>query len=215
MKMRNIIIILLILPICIFGQKSAEEIKSEVKSFVKDSTLDQYWKKVYETGINSEDGFLKDELRLFYYSQGLKSVKLTPFPSLLLNKDRMKMIRAANSNRCKKAIQIGGALIEKNPFDLTTLVYYSMCLDKAKGDIQNVCYSRMIKIVESIFETGDGASPMTSIKIANIGDDEVLVGFLGFRGSQVGEKIIDGKIYPIWEDSQGNLLYFEYVFIFI
>jgi len=213
--MKKILIIILFLPIFTFGQTSSNDIKSEIETFVTDTSSNRYWKKIYAAREKNEKDFTKEELRLFYYSQGLKNVKLTPFPSLLLDQDKMKMIQAANSNRCKKVLKIAPELIEKNPFDLTTLVYYSMCLDKTTGDTENIYYSRMRKIVESIFETGDGTSPSTSIKIANMRDDGILVGFLGFRGNRVGEKTIDGEIYSVWEDSQGNKLYFDYVFIFL
>lgn len=213
--MQKILILILFLPICVFGQVASGDIQSEVETFVTDSTANRYWKKVYTAREKSKEDFTKDELRLFYYSQGLKNVKLTPFPSLLLNQSRMKMIQHANSNRCKKVLKIAPELIKKNPFDLTTLVYYSMCLDKTNDDTENIYYSRMRKIVESILNTGDGTSTSTAIKIVNIGDDGLLVGFLGFMGNPIGDQTIDGEIYSVWEDSQGNKLYFDYVFIFL
>lgn len=39
---------------------------------------------------------------LFYYAQGLKNVELTPFPSLLLDMNRLKTIKMANSSRLRK-----------------------------------------------------------------------------------------------------------------
>ena len=215
MTMQKILIIFLFLPVFTFGQSSTYDIESEVKTFVTDSSSNRYWKKIYAVHEKSGEEFSKDELRLFYFSQGLKNVKLTPLPSLFLDKDKLKMIQAANSNRCKKVLQIAPQLIQKNPFDLTTLVYFSMCLDKTTAGTDNIYYSRMRKIVESILETGDGTSPSTAIKIANIGDDEILVGFLGFAGNKVGEPTIDGDIYSVWQDSQGIKLYFDYVFIFL
>ncbi|MFT5972404.1 MAG: hypothetical protein ACI9CP_001749 [Cryomorphaceae bacterium] len=215
MTMQKIFFLFLFLPVFTFGQSFSDDIESEVKTFVTDSSSNRYWKKIYAVHEKSEKEYTKDELRLFYFSQGLKNVNLTPFPSLILDPDRLKMKQAANSNRCKKVLKIAPQLIEKNPFDLTTLVYYSMCVDKKTADTDNIYYSRMKKIVESILETGDGTSPSTAIKIANIGDDEILVGFLGFTGNKIGEPTIDGDIYSVWEDSQGTKLYFDYVFIFL
>lgn len=215
MIMHKTLIILLFLPVFTFGQSSSDDIELEIRTFVTDSSSNQYWKKIYAGREKSGDEFTKNELRLFYFSQGLKNVKLTPFPSLSLNQDMLKMIHAANTNRCKKVLKIAPTLIEKNPFDLTTLVYYSMCLDKTTADTDNIYYRRMRKIVESILESGDGISPSTAIKIANVGDDEILVGFLGFAGNKVGEPTINGEIYSVWEDLQGTKLYFDYVFIFL
>ena len=214
--MQKILILILLIPISTFGQVSSYDIQSEVETFVTDSSANIYWKKIYTTQEKDEKAdFTKEELRLFYYSQGLKNVKLTPFSSLLFDQDRMKMIQAANSNRCKKVLKIAPVLLEKNPFDLTTLIYYSMCLDKINDDTENIYYTRMTKIVESILNTGDGTSPLEAIKIANIGDDELLIGFLGFRGKKIGDHTIDGEIYSVWEDSLGKKLYFDYVFIFL
>ena len=214
--MQKILILILLIPISTFGQVSSDDLQSEVETFVTDSSANIYWKKIYTTREKDEKAdFTKEELRLFYYSQGLKNVKLTPFPSLLFDQDRIQMIQAANSNRCKKVLKIAPVILDKNPFDLTTLIYYSMCLDKINGDTENIYYSRMRKIVESILKTGDGTSTSTAIKIANIGDDGLLVGFLGFIGNPIGDQTIDGEIYSVWEDSQGNKLYFDYVFIFL
>jgi hypothetical protein len=215
MTLHKILIALFFLPISTFGQISSDDIVSEVEAFATDSSATSYWKRIYTEREKSKEDYTKEELRLFYYSQGLKNVNLTPFPSLLLDQNRMKMIQAANSNRCKKVLKIAPELIKKNPFDLATLVYYSMCLDKKDNDTQNIYYSRMRKIVESILNTGNGTSPSTAIKIANIGDDGLLVGFLGFRGNPIGDQTIDGEIYSVWEDSKGKRLYFDYVFIFL
>lgn len=214
--MKNLIYLIFLLPISIVGQLTSDSIQSEVKTFVTDSSANNYWKKVYITrdGYTKED-YTKEELRLFYYSQGFKNVKWAPFPTLSLFEDRIKMIQAANSNKCKKVLKIAAELVEKNPFDLTTLIYYSMCLNKMNHDINNIYYSRMRMIVESILNTGDGTSSSTAIKISNIGDDGLLIGFLDFKGKRIGDQTIDGKVYSVWEDSQGNKLYFEYVFVFL
>lgn len=214
MKLKIIIVVLLI-PTFSTGQTTSKELESEIETFVTDSTSDIYWKKIYFEKEQSEQEFSKQELKLFYYAQGLKNVKLTPFPSLLLDQDRIKMVQIANSGACNKVIKIASELVEKNPFDLTTLIYYSMCLDKKRGDTDNIYYSRMRKIVESILESGDGLSPSSAIKIANIGDDHTLIGFMDFRGNQPSEKSIDGETYSIWEDFEGSKLYFQYTFIFL
>lgn len=213
--MHKLVFFFLFIPLFAFGQHWSNDIESEITTFVTDSSSNLYWKKIYANRVKSEADFTKEELRLFYFAQGLKNIKMSPFPSLFLDQNKWKMIEAANANQCKKVVKIASQLIEKNPFDLTTLVYYSMCLDKTTGKTDNIYYSRMRKIVESILDTGDGRSPGTAIKIANIGDDELLVGFLRFKGHKIGEQTIEGQIYSVWEDSKGNRLYFDYVFIFL
>ncbi|WP_338791779.1 DUF4919 domain-containing protein [Bernardetia sp. MNP-M8] len=121
----------------------------------------------------------------------------------------------ANSNRLKKAKNIGMKLIQENPFDLGTLIYLSMCLGKLEGNTENKYYLRMKAIVQSILYTGDGNTSESSIKISNIGDDGLLVGFLGFNGKRIEDSNIDGKMFSLWESSSGRKLYFEYVFIFL
>lgn len=197
-----------------YSQNLNKSLEDNVKVFVLDSTSNNYWKNVYAKLVKSEGRINSEECMLFYYSNGVKSIKSKPFPSLSLNMDRQKMFNYANSGKLKKAKELGLELIKKNPFDIGTLIYLSMAIDKLENNTSNEYYQRMKCIVDSIFGAGDGKTPETAYKISEMGDDEILIGFTGFRGKKLGTQNIQDKTFSVWENHLGEKLYFEYLFIF-
>ena len=211
------LILFLILAVYVsvgYSQISSDEIEDKVKAFVTDTSSNDYWKNVYEEFKESEESASSEDFLLFYYSNGVKDIKSRPFPSVYLNQNRLKMIEYSNRNKLKKVKTIGLDLIEINPFDIGTLIYLSMSIDKLENNTDNKYYKRMKSILDVIFSTGDGLTPETAIKISEIDDDEVLIGFTGFNGIKMGEKEIDGKYLSVWQNQIGDKMYFEYVFLF-
>jgi hypothetical protein len=73
----------------------------------------------------------------------------------------------------------------------------------------------MKNLITEILKTGDGKSPETAIKIANIEDDTELLGFIGFQGISKQREEINGKNYSVWINRFGDKCYFEYVLVFL
>lgn len=199
---------------CVNGQViSSETIKKDVTAFLTDSTSDDYWKKVKATFEADESSLTEKQFYLLYYGQGAKPEKL--YPSLFLNTDRIQLLDYTSRNKFKKAIPLGESLIKINPLDIATLIYLSMSIDMSSGDKNNKYYQRMRKIITEMLKTGDGKTPATAIKIANIEDDTAMIGFTGFQGTSKHEEHIDGKEYSVWTNRFGDKFYFEYVLIFL
>lgn len=192
---------------------SSETIKKDVTAFLTDSTAEDYWVKVIHILETDESKLTEHQYYLLYYMQGAKPEKV--FPSLCFNQDRLQLKSLAGKSKFKKAIPIGESLIKINPVDIVTLVYLAMSIDMNSGDKENRYYLRMKNIITAIFKTGNGKTPDTAIKIANIDDDAGLLGFTGFPDCPRQDEKINGKHYSVWTSNSGDKFYFEYVLIFL
>ena len=199
---------------CIIGQVvSSETIKRDITAFSTDSLSENYYVRVKNIFETDESELTEFHFYLLYYGQGVKPNKL--YPSLFLNSDRMQLKRLVNNRNYRRAISLAEKLVEINPLDITTLIYLAMSIDMRTGEKENKYYRRMRNLLTEILKTGDGKSPETAIKIAEIEDDTALLGFTGFRGISKQREEINGKNYSVWVDRFGDKFYFEYVFVFL
>ncbi|WP_266204748.1 DUF4919 domain-containing protein [Pontibacter kalidii] len=210
--MRAILLLFILLFSCkTFAQSvSGEQIKENVTAFLTDSTSADHWTKVKAIFEQNEEALTSRHFFLLYYAQGVKPSPT--YTSLEVNAERMQLMHYVRAKRYKKAIELGENLMQENPFDLTTLVYLSMSLDKLKRNTDNKYYTRMRQIVEAILSTGDGRTPETAIKVANIGDDQVMLGLTDFKTFKASFKLVGPHV--VWENSSGENLYFEHVMMF-
>jgi len=178
-----------------------------------DSLSENYYVKVKNIFETDEGKLSEHQFYLLYYGQGAKPAKL--YPALFLNPDRMKLKKMVGDKKFKKAISVAEKLIAINPLDITTLIYLAMSIDMSSGDKDNKYYKRMRNLITEIQKTGDGKTPETAIKIADIEDDTELLGFIGFQGISKKQEGINGKNYSVWVDRFGNKCYFEYVLVFL
>ena len=180
-----------------------------------DSSSNDYYVKIKNTFETDENLLTEHHFYLLYYGQGVKPEKRYLYPSLLFNTDRAQLRILVNNGRFKKAIPLAESLIKINPFDITTLIYLAMSIDKSTGDKDNKYYKRMRNLITAMRKTGDGRSPETAIKIANIDDDTAMIGFTGFQGISKQREEINGKNYSVWTNRFGDKFYFEYILVFL
>jgi hypothetical protein len=200
---------------CVVGQViSSETIKEDVTAFITDTSSVDYYVSVKNIFETEESKLTERQFYLLYYGQGAKPEKKYLYPSLFLNTDRMQLEKMVSNSKFKKAISLAENLIKINPLDITTLIYLAMSIDMASGDKDNKYYKRMKNLITAMLKTGDGKSPETAIKIANIGDDSAVIGFTGFQGVSKQEEEINGKHYSVWRNRFGDKFYFEYVLLF-
>ena len=63
-------------------------------------------------------------------------------------------------------------------------------------------------VLEVIFEIGDGKTKESAIKIANIEDDLILKGILGFKNGEESLESSNNKVFSVWENGDRKI-YFE------
>jgi len=192
---------------------SSEKIKEDVMKFLTDTTSSDYLVKLKSNFEKDESTLTEMQYYLLYYGQGAKPDKL--YPNLGLNPERMKLDILITKKKYKKAILLGENLIKINPIDITTIIDLATSIVMMNGDKNNIYYKRMKNFVTAILETGDGKTPETAIKIADVEDDEAIIGFTGFQGISKQEKYIGKKHFSVWTNSFGDKFYFEYVLIFM
>jgi len=125
------------------------------------------------------------------------------------------MIKYANKRNFKKVKKYGLELLEKNPFDITALIYVAMSIDNLGDGKTNDYYKLMQGIIQEILKTGSGQTKESSIKISEIGDDEVIIGFTGFNGQKLKpEETGYGLGTYVWKSRNNANLFFDIVLIF-
>ena len=198
----------------VFAQENDSiDFASYMKSIVRDSTSQYFYPKLREkVKTNPADLTVEDCFYLYYgeiFQTNFTYKSIGGGLSFLRNPERANFDKAAMSGNCKKAIQLGKIMLDRNPVDLTVLLHTSVCIDKQKKYVdEDYIPQRFRNLLTAIFSTGDGKTKETAIKIVNMEDDYVLKGVLGFLGGE--EKLLfDGnRSYSVWTKGK-NVLYFE------
>jgi len=188
---------------------------SKIKLAVNDSASQYFYPKLLEkvktnpADITEEDCFYLYYGEIFQTSYKRKGGGL----SILRNPERADFDRAAMNENCKTVIQLGKIMLDRNPVDLTVLLHTSICIDKQKKYIDDDFIPQRFKnLLSAIFSTGDGKTKETAIKIADLEDDYVIKGVLGFLGGEETHMFDTSGAYTIaysiWE-KKGVKLYFE------
>ena len=214
MKIKITIILIAFFSISIFGQNiSRNQIEQEVLEFYNDIESDHHHTKVFKRYEKSVDSLDAKDFRLLYYMNSYKPKRF--YPSSFLSSQSIKMIKYANKRNFKKAKKYGLELLEKNPFDITALIYVAMSIDNLGDGKTNDYYKLMQGIIQEILKTGSGQTKESSIKISEIGDDEVIIGFTGFNGQKLKpEETGYGLGTYVWKSRNNANLFFDIVLIF-
>jgi hypothetical protein len=214
MKKRITIVLIAFFSISSFGQNiSRNLIEKEVLEFYNDIQSDYHHIKVFERYRKSVDSLDTKDFRLLYYMNSYKPKRF--YPSSYLSSNSMKMIKSANKSNFKKAKKYGLEILEKNPFDITALIYVAMSLDNLGDGKDNDYYKLMQGITQEVLKTGSGKTKENSIKISEIGDDVVIIGFTGFNGQKLeSEKNEYGLGTYVWKNRNNENLFFDIVLIF-
>ncbi|MEA4850039.1 MAG: DUF4919 domain-containing protein [Paludibacter sp.] len=200
-----ICILSILLSTSIYAQtKDSLELKVYVEKIIKDSSSNFYYPKLLGKVKNQPSDLSVDDCFFLYYGQIFQKGHVSL--SFIANPEREKFDRAAMNGNCKKVIELGTIMLERNPVDLTVLLHVANCI---KGKTDNYYFEeRYRNLLSAIFSTGDGKSMKTSIRIVNMEDDYVLKGVLGFLGGEEKLGFENNHAYSIWEKGSDKL-YFE------
>jgi Domain of unknown function (DUF4919) len=187
--------------------KDSLDFKFYIKSITNDSSSRFFYPKLTEKVKNHPSELNVEDVFYLYYGQifqkGYKSL------SFIANPERPDFDKAVMNGNCKKALNIGGKILERNPVDLTVLLHVCNCIkQKGVADTTNFYEQRFKNLLTAIFSTGDGKSMKTAIGIVSMEDDYILKGILGFLGGVESLGFENNHAYSVWEKN-GKKLYFE------
>ncbi|GHV56530.1 hypothetical protein FACS1894182_03280 [Bacteroidia bacterium] len=208
--MKKIFVFHLLLSL-VLTANAQNEFCSEIKAIVLDSTSPYFYPILLEkANKNPENIDIMDCYYLYYGQLFQANYQLLSF---IANPERREFDKASIKEQCNKVIQIGKLILGRNPVELTTLLHTTVCIEKQKNYIDSEYITQRFRnLLAAIFMTGDGKTKETAIKIANVEDDYVLKGVLGFLGGKESLLIEGNHSYSVW--SKGNdQLYFEDIFV--
>jgi len=206
MKSKLFLSILILVSSNVLSQSFCEEIKS----VVTDSTSQYFYPLLLEKVKNNPEKIDEADCYYLYYGQVFQS-NFRPLGSIGYQ-ERMDLEIAMRNESYNKVIRLGKILLERNPVDLTSLLYTAMCIDKKKKYIDNEYIAqRYSNLLSAIFFTGDGKTKETAIKIVCMEDDYVLKGVLGLLGGKEQLMFDNNKSYSVWVKNDKKI-YFEDVY---
>lgn len=179
----------------------------DVKSIVLDSSSTYFYPKLLDKIKSHPDAISKEDLYFLYYGQLCQPGHMRL--SFMANPESGEFQKFVEQGKCKKAIPIGLAILNRSPVDLTTLLYVNDCLkETGQADTEFFLDRRFRLLLDAIFSTGDGLTKETAIKITNSEDDFVLKGIMKFLGGTESIETGDNKAYSVWQKGKKSL-YFE------
>ena len=188
-----------------FAQKT-HTFEENIRLAIEDKNSIYFYPNLINKIKTQPDQITKEEMQYLYYGQIYKSGTGLSF---LDNPEEGNFRKAVMQKRCKKVIKIGYTLIEKSPVSLTTLMHTNNCRQSLNLPDQTYYLdSRLKLILDVILSTGDGKTKETAIKIANIEDDYIVKGVLGFLGGKETLHVADNKSFSIWSKDDEKI-YFE------
>ena len=191
---------------CYSQTKDTVDFKVYIQKMTTDTNSNFYYSKLVQKVKNKPSEVSVDDCFFLYYGQIFQ--KGHNNLSFLANPERLEFDKASMKGNCKKAINLGNIILERNPFDLTVLLHVCNCI-KENGEKDNLYLEQRFKnTLSAIFSTGDGKSMKSAIKIANMEDDYVLKGILGFLGGKEKLGFENNHSYSVWEKGT-QILYFE------
>jgi hypothetical protein len=196
------------LSINLYGQTSDSlDFKVYINKITNDSLSNYYYPRLLERVRNHPSEIGTTDCFYLYYGQIFQKT-YKPF-SHLEYPERQIFERAANNGNCKKVLELGNSLLDRNPVDLSLLLNVCNCSKEKKYSDTTYFFEQRLKcLLDAIFSTGDGKSMNTAIRIVGVEDDYILKGIIGFLGGIEKLDIKNNHAYSIWENN-GQRIYFE------
>jgi hypothetical protein len=211
--MRNLMkslicLILIFLKVDIYSQKlDSLDFKYFIEKITNDSSSIFFYPRLIEKVKNNPSAIDNTDCYYLYYGQIFRK-NYKPF-LIITSPEYKSFVKATTIGNCKKVLQLGPILLEKNPVDLTTLLHVSICIKNMKNADTTYFFQQRFKyLLDAILSTGDGKSIATAIRIVDVEDDYVLKGVLGFIGGVENLSFEKNHAYSIWE-KRDQKLYFE------
>lgn len=186
--------------------KDPIELKAYVEKDTKDSNSIFYYPKLVEKVKNNPSQLSVEDCFYLYYGQIFQ--KGHQVLSFIANPERLDFDKAIMKGNCKKSLELGTKILERNPLDLTVLLHVCNCIREKGLSDNNYFELRFKNTLTAIFFTGDGSSMKNAIRIVCAEDDYVLKGVLGFFGGEEKMGFENNHAYSIWE-KDSRKLYFE------
>jgi hypothetical protein len=207
MKTIKLITIFIFLTNISFAQTNRESLSFEekIKTEIENQSSQYFYPSLLDKIKSSPNQISKEEIKFLYYGQ---IYKMGSGLSFLDNPNENDFRKAVTQNNCNKILKLGNLNLDKNPVELTTLIPVCDCLIKEKINDRNFLALRLKIVLETIFDTGDGKTKETAIKIANIEDDLLIKEILGFKAGKETFESDKGKIFSVW-DNGNQKIYFE------
>ncbi|MFD0749697.1 DUF4919 domain-containing protein [Mucilaginibacter calamicampi] len=199
-------ILLLLFNYC-FGQdgKNSFAFEDGVRKEIENTSSAFYYANLINKINKEPDKITREEIKYLYYGQIYKKGTGLGF---LDDPEGNEFRKAVSKNKCDKVLKLGYFVLHKNPVELTTLFPVNSCREKNDEPDSLFLVLRTKMVMEVILETGDGKTRETAIKIANIEDDLVLKGILGFKGGKETLESTGGRTYSVWTNGDKKI-YFE------
>ena len=208
MKTHNLVLFIILFTNISFGQKieSKNTFEQNIRLEIENESSQYYYPKLLNKIKIEPTKITKEDIKYLYYGQIFK--KGTGLSFLDNSNDEEKFRKALMQNSCKKVLKFGYLNLLENPVQLTTLIPLNYCRLKLKDHDTYYLDARVAMVLEVIFETGDGKTKESAIKIANIEDDLILKGILGFKNGEESLESSNNKVFSVWEN-EDQKIYFE------
>ncbi|WP_128331923.1 DUF4919 domain-containing protein [Apibacter sp. HY039] len=200
--MKRIFLILTLFVIsCSFSQTiDLETVKKEVIN--KNSSF--YYEDLVKQFIEHPETFRADTVKSEYLYYG-KLFSTYYKKSSEVKSQNMRLIKLTGDKKYSKAIALGENLIEKDPVNLVIIMnlinsYKNQNKDENKDKINKLSLQAEI-LLTAIAKYGDGKSKETAFKVIALGDEYILLNYLGINLAKYTRKSENSKtkeILDIW-----------------
>ncbi|WP_333575432.1 DUF4919 domain-containing protein [Sphingobacterium sp.] len=206
-KTLNLMLILMFLNTLLYAQKNqiSYEFEERIKTEIENPSSQYFYPNLLNKITTEPEKISSEEIKFLYYGQIYKKGSGLAF---LDNPNEDSFRKAVIKNNCSKILKLGYSNLAKNPVELSTLIPVCGCQQKKGTTDNNYLGARLKMVLETIFETGDGKTKETAIKIANVEDDLWVNGILGFKGDKESFEASNGRIFSVWENGKEKI-YFE------
>ncbi len=190
-----------------YGQNIQKDIPFEekIRLEIEDKSSSYFYPTLLNKIKTEPDKMTKEEIKHLYYGQIYKKGSGLAFMD---NPNEDNFRKALAKNNCKKILSYGYSNLNDNPVQLTTLIPVNGCRQRSNEPDDFFLDLRIKILLEVILDTGNGKTKETAIKIANIEDDYVLKGILGFKGGTESIEMFENKPLSVWDNGEAKI-YFE------
>jgi hypothetical protein len=204
-KTLDLLLFFILLCDCSYGQKP-QTFEESIRIEIEDKNSAYFYPNLISKIRTQPDKITQEEIKYLYYGQIYNSGTGLAF---LENPDEGYFRKAVMRSNCKKAVKYGYSIFDKSPVSLTALMHLNNCRKKLNLPDQSYFLDHRLKLIlDVILSTGDGRTKDTAIKIANIEDDYIVKGVLGFLDGVESLDFKDNKAFSVWT-KDGQKLYFE------
>lgn len=180
-----------------------------IKTLVCDSSSVFFYPRLLHKAQEHPGELTDYDVQYLYYGQVFK---IGYSPRSMFSDDRDILEQYMNTGRKNKVIEFGTEVLKQHPVDLSALLYTSKCLaDKRLPDTTYFFGKRYRMLLNAILSTGNGRTIDSPIIVAELWDEFIIKGVMGFLGGTEG--IVPSKnkygAICIWDTPKGKIFFEE------